>query len=212
MCAISHLIAILFFFSYGIHAAHQIHRLVPLLTLCGKSSGALTSPMVITSLSKLIYCVQIETDPSFVALLYKAIGNTLHVVGLHVLMPELMSGLMDGTKLQLQNMAEKWEYRSGASSGSEGVGGLLVPGSRGNGGANECPQQHLQVAQDEDNWDVIALMEEMEEFALEDMEKMLRMLDGQHPLLIAIVSMRDLVKQPKRQQRQLCSRELKSKW
>ncbi|KAF8425003.1 hypothetical protein L210DRAFT_3567706, partial [Boletus edulis BED1] len=35
-------------------------------------------------------------------------------------------------------------------------------------------------------------MEEMEEFALEDMEKALRMLDGQHPLLIAIASVREL--------------------
>ena len=29
---------------------------------------------------------------------------------------------MDGTKVQLQNMAEKWECQLGASSGSGGVG------------------------------------------------------------------------------------------
>ena len=76
--------------------------------------------------------------------------------------------------------------------GSGGAGGLLAPGSGGNGGADECPQQHLQVAQDEDNWDMITLMEEMEEFALEDTEQTLRMLDRQHPLLIAIASVCDL--------------------
>ena len=170
----------------------RIHRLVPLLMSCGKSSGTLTPPMVTASLSKLVYCIQIETDPSFVASLYKAIGDTLHVVGLHALTPELTSGLMDGTKLQLQNMAEKRERRSGVGGGSGGGGavGAVAPGGGGGGGSDERPQQHL--AQDEDDRDEIALMEEMEEFALEDMEKTLRMLDGQHPLLIAIASVRDL--------------------
>ena len=144
--------------------------------------------MVTASLSKLVYCVQIETDPSFVASLYKAIGDTLRVVGLHALTPDLTSGLMDGTKLQLQNMAEKRERRSGASGGT-GNGTAPAPGG-GGGGPDERPQQHL--VQDEDDRDEIALMEEMEEFALEDMEKTLRMLDGQHPLLIAIASVRDL--------------------
>jgi len=97
---------------------------------------------------------------------------------------------MDGTKLQLQNMAEKRERRSGASggSGTGGAGGVPAPGG---GSSDERPQQH-HLAQDEDDRDEIALMEEMEEFALEDMEKTLRLLDGQHPLLIAIASVRDL--------------------
>ena len=44
----------------------------------------------------------------------------------------------------------------------------------------------------EDDREELALLEEVEEFALEDMEKLLKMMDGQHPLLIAISSVREL--------------------
>jgi len=44
----------------------------------------------------------------------------------------------------------------------------------------------------EDDHEEVALLEEVEEFALEDMEKLLKMMDGQHPLLVAISSVRDL--------------------
>ena len=170
-------------------------RLIPLLTSCGKSSGTLTPSMVTASLSKLVYCIQIESDPSFVASLYKAVGDTLRVVGVHALTPELTSGLMDGTKLQLQNMAEKRKRRSGARGGTGGSGiggagtGTGVPGLGGSGGGASS-DQHPQ--QDEDDREEIALVEEMEEFALEDMDKTLRVLDGQHPLLIAVASVREL--------------------
>lgn len=149
--------------------------------------------MVTASLSKLIYCIQIETDPSFVASLYKSIADTLRVVGVRALTPELTSGLMDGTKLQLQNMAEKRKRRPGAGGGNGngmgGAGGVAGPSGGGSAGTDKHPQQ---LTQDEDDQEEIALMEEMEEFALEDMEKMLHMLDEQHPLLIAVASVREL--------------------
>ncbi|KAG0701167.1 ARM repeat-containing protein [Suillus ampliporus] len=44
----------------------------------------------------------------------------------------------------------------------------------------------------EDDREELALLEEVEEFALEDMEKLLKMMDGQHPLLVAVSSVRDL--------------------
>lgn len=44
----------------------------------------------------------------------------------------------------------------------------------------------------EDDREELALLEEVEEFALEDIEKLLKMMDGQHPLLVAISSVRDL--------------------
>ncbi|KAN0081729.1 Armadillo-type fold [Tylopilus felleus] len=183
--------ALQFYFHEGVREAAC--RLIPLLTSCGKSSGTLTSPMVTASLSKLIYCIQIETDPSFVASLYKSIADTLRVVGVRALTPELTSGLMDGTKLQLQNMAEKRKRRPGAGGGNGngmgGAGGVAGPSGGGSAGTDKHPQQ---LTQDEDDQEEIALMEEMEEFALEDMEKMLHMLDEQHPLLIAVASVREL--------------------
>lgn len=172
------------------------HRLIPLLMSCGKSSGTLTPHMVTASLSKLVYGIQIETDPSFVASLYKAVGDTLCVVGVQTLTPELTNGLMDGTKLQLQNMADKRKRRSGATGAGNGIGGtegVAGPSGGGDGASTDGHHHHQQhLAPDEDDRDEIALMEEMEEFALEDMEKTLRMLDGQHPLLIAVASVREL--------------------
>jgi len=44
----------------------------------------------------------------------------------------------------------------------------------------------------EEDREDLALLEEMEEFALEDMAKMLGLLDTSHPLLMAISSVRDL--------------------
>ncbi|KAF8429400.1 hypothetical protein L210DRAFT_989820 [Boletus edulis BED1] len=160
--------ALQFYFHEGVREAAC--RFIPLLTSCGKQSGTLIPPMVTASLSKLIYCIQIETDPSFVASLYKAIADTLRVAG-------------------LQNMAEKRKRRSVGN----GVGGVAGPG--GGGGTTSTdpnPSTPHYIATDEDDRDEIALMEKMEEFTLEDMEKALRMLDGQHPLLIAIASVRKL--------------------
>ncbi|KAH0825817.1 hypothetical protein J3R83DRAFT_8823 [Lanmaoa asiatica] len=142
--------ALQFYFHEGVREAAC--RLVPLLTSCGKSSGTLTPPMVAASLSKLVYCIQMEADPSFVASLYKSVGDTLRVVGMHAFTPELTNGLMDVTKLQLQNMAERRKRRSRAGGG----GGI---GSAGGGTDEEHPPQ------DEDDREEIALMEEMEEFA-----------------------------------------------
>ena len=156
--------------------------------------------MIAASLSKLVYCIQIETDPSLIASLYKAVVDTLCVVGVHALTPELTNGLMDGTKHQLQNMAEKRKRRAARGAGGDGgVGGGVAGGPGGPGDTTidshtqhaPSPQQRRE-AQDEDDEDEMALMEEMEEFALEDMEKTLKMLDGQHPLLIAVASVREL--------------------
>jgi hypothetical protein len=138
-------------------------RLIPLLMACGKSSGTLTPEMVSASLSKLVYCMQIESDTSFLTSLYKSVADTLRVVGIPALTPPLSGGLMDATKHQLQNLADKRKHRS------------------------QRPAAEL-----EDDREELSLLEEMEEFALEDMEKLLRMLDGQHPLLIAIASVREL--------------------
>jgi hypothetical protein len=43
-----------------------------------------------------------------------------------------------------------------------------------------------------DDKDDLALIEEIEDFALEDMAKLLYYMDPQHPLLVAVSSMKDL--------------------
>ncbi|KAF9236016.1 armadillo-type protein [Melanogaster broomeanus] len=153
--------ALLFYFHEGVREAAC--RLIPLLLSCGKSSGTLAPQMIPASLTKLIYCIQIETDASFVSSLYKSVADALRVVGIPALTPELSNALVDATKHQLQSLADKRKQRSQRA-------------------ASEL----------EDDREELALLEEMEDFALEDMEKLLKMLDGQHPLLIAVASVREL--------------------
>lgn len=87
--------------------------------------------------------------------------STLQIVEVHALMPKLMSGLTDDTGLCLQNMVKKWKHQSGTAVGN----GVNIGGAE-----STSTEQHMQ---DEDNWGKIMLMEEMEQFALEDMKKML---------------------------------------
>ena len=143
--------------------------MIPLLLSCGKTSDTLTASMVTASLHRLIKCLRTESDPSFVSSLYRSIADSLRVVGMVFLTPDLIHGLLDATKAQLTTLAERRKAR----------------GSRVHGQADEN-------AADDDDREEIALLEEMEEFALEDMEKTLRLVDDEHPLLIAVASVRDL--------------------
>jgi len=76
---------------------------------------------------------------------------------------ETRVALENAAKQQLQAMADKRKARSTRSA-----------------------------AEIEEDREDLALLEEMEEFALEDMAKMLGLLDMGHPLLMAISSVRDL--------------------
>ena len=76
---------------------------------------------------------------------------------------ETRLGLESATKQQLQALADKRKAR----------------GTR-------------TAAEIEEDREDLALLEEMEEFALEEMAKMLGLFDTNHPLLIAISSVRDL--------------------
>ncbi|KAF9232353.1 hypothetical protein BU15DRAFT_67549 [Melanogaster broomeanus] len=87
-----------------------------------EAQGTLAPPMIPASLTKLIYCIQIEMDTSFISLLYKSVPDALHI-----------------------SLADKQKQRS------------------------QCTASELEY-----------------------MEKLLKMLDGQHPLLIAIASVQEL--------------------
>ena len=154
-----------------------------MLLSCGKSSGALTHPMVAATFQQLITCISGESDASFLASLYKCFTDVLVVGGgLSALAPEFQGGIIDATARQLQNLAEKRKSRAtraGAEIGGGGVGG----GSTGNA--------ELDAEGDPDD-DDLALLEEMEDFALEDMARMLVYFDSNHPLLVAVASVKEL--------------------
>ncbi|TFY78196.1 hypothetical protein EWM64_g5813 [Hericium alpestre] len=151
-----------FYLHDGVREASAM--LIPMLVSCGKNSNTLTNQMVSATFSQLINCISTETDSSFLSSLYKCFADCLRVLGGTSALPsEFQNGLIEATKRQLQTLADKRKVRAGRNP-----------------------------SEIEDEKEDLALIEEMEDFALEDMAKLLSTLDAQHPLLIAVSSVRDL--------------------
>jgi hypothetical protein len=139
-----------------------------MLLACGKQNGTLTTNMVTTTFMQMINCISTEHDATFLASLYKYFGEALRVLGgPGALAPELHDGVMEATKRQLHALADRRKARAARAAAGAGAGG-------------------------EFDRDEVALVEEMEDFALEDMAKMLAVFDVGHPLLMAVAGVRDL--------------------
>jgi importin-5 len=135
-----------------------------MLLVCGKNSGTLTNEMVTATLSQLVNCIAAEGDSSFLASLYKCFRQSMLVIGgPSSITPQIHDGIMEATRRQLQSLADKRKARA------------------------------AKLAQDiEEEKEDLMLVEEMEDFALEDMGKMLATFNESHELLIAVSSVRDL--------------------
>lgn len=135
-----------------------------MLISCGKNSGTLTAHMVNASFTQVVNCVGMESDPTFLSSLYRCFSECMRVVGgPHSLPQEVHDGIIEATKRQLQSIADRRKSRAGK------------PAS--------------ELADDKED---LMLVEEMEDFALEDMGKMLTTLDQNHSLLVAVGSVREL--------------------
>src|ERR1700733_3337152 len=111
-----------------------------MLLSCGKYSTTLTNAMVSASFLQLINCISSESDSSFLASLYKYFTDSLRVIGgPPSLSQEFRDGIIEATKRQLQALADKRKSRA------------------------QRPMSDL-----EDDKEDLALLEEMEDFALED--------------------------------------------
>ncbi|KZT18501.1 ARM repeat-containing protein [Neolentinus lepideus HHB14362 ss-1] len=151
-----------FYFHDGVREASAL--LVPMLLSCGKHSGTLTHQMVNASFTQVASCMASENDASFLASLYRSFTDSLRVIGGSSALPhEIQAHAIDATKRQLNILAERRKARA------------------------EKPSAEI-----EDEREDIALLEEMEDFALEDMEKMLKAFDPNHPLVVAISSVKEL--------------------
>ncbi|TFK45223.1 ARM repeat-containing protein [Heliocybe sulcata] len=151
-----------FYFHDGVREASAL--LIPMLLACGKNSGTLTHQMVNASFTQLVNCIGSENDASFLASLYRSFTDSLRVIGGPPALPqELQAHAIDATKRQLHVLADRRKGRAAKPS-----------------------------SEVEDEREDIALLEEMEDFALEDMEKMLKAFDANHPLVVAISSIKDL--------------------
>ena len=137
-----------------------------MLLSCGKEGGTLTNQMVSATFLQLINGIITERDSTFLASLYKYFSESLRVIG----GPEALSlqfheGIIEATKRQLPTLADKRKARVARANN---------------------PAFAAEVDRDE-----MTLVEEIEDFALEDMGKMLSSFDINHPLLVA-ASVRDL--------------------
>jgi importin-5 len=120
--------------------------------------------MVAATFLQLIQCIGTENDASFLASLYKCFTDCLRILGgPAVLSADFHRGVVEATKRQLQLLAERRKERA-----------------------------QRPVADLEDEREDLALLEEMEDFALEDMAKTLQFFDPAHSLLIAVSSVKDL--------------------
>ncbi|TFK20034.1 ARM repeat-containing protein [Coprinopsis marcescibilis] len=156
--------ALKFYFHDGVREACAM--LVPMLLACGKQSGTVTAPMVSATLHQLIDCINSEYDSSFLASLFKCFCDcTLVIGGPGALLPEFHRAVIEATKRQLQSIADKRKTRSTRAQ-AEGT--------------------------EPDEREDMALLEEIEDFALEEIGNMLKMFDRGHPLLIAVSSVKDL--------------------
>ncbi|KZP09493.1 ARM repeat-containing protein [Athelia psychrophila] len=151
-----------FYFHDGVREACAM--LIPMLLSCGKTSNTLTPQMVSATFHQLINCIGSEQDPSFLASLFKCFADSLRVMGGPAsLTPEFATGIIEATKRQLQTLADKRKNRT------------------------QRPASEIADTKED-----MALLEEIEDFALEDMAKLLFYLDPEHPLLIAVSSVKDM--------------------
>lgn len=154
--------ALRFYFHEGVREACA--TLLPMLLAVGKGSNTLTNEMVGAVFRQLIGCIEAEIDASYLASLYKCFGDALRVIGGSAALPgDYNRGIVEATKRQLQTLADRRKGRANRA------GGLAA-----------------------DDKEEMALLEEIEDFALEDMAKMLTALDPNHPLLVAVSGVKDL--------------------
>jgi len=122
--------------------------------------------MVSATFLQLINSISCEQDATFLASLYKYFTEAVRVIGgPEALSQQFHEGVIEATKRQLSSLADKRKSRA-AKAQSPNV-----------------------IDFDRDD---LALVEEIEDYALEDIAKMLVMFDSNHPLLVAVSSVRDL--------------------
>lgn len=113
----------------------------------------------------LVEGINAELDAGFLASLYKCFADSLRSLGGRPALSEANHEMfIQATQQQLHTLATRRQTRS------ERIHGL------------DWQEEHEDML----------LMEEMEGFALDEMQKALEVLDPSHPLLIAVSSVREL--------------------
>jgi hypothetical protein len=143
-----------------------------MLVSCAKESNLMTEEMFDATFKQLISVIGTEPDASFLASLYKCFADSSRLF-IHPssrsshqqqsFPPQYTQSLFQATQSQLHTIAQKRKQRAS-----------------------------LPLYQREEEHDDLALLEEMEEYALDDMGKCVALLDPSSQLLIAVGSVREL--------------------
>jgi len=120
--------------------------------------------MLDATYQRLIRAISAENDSGFLASLLKCFTDSSRVLKLETISPTYISGVVQATQVQMQTLAQKRKARS----------------ARVHGKGWEEEKEELM------------LIEEMEGFALDEMTALLKFLDPNHRLLVAVSSIKDL--------------------
>ena len=144
-----------------------------MLLSCAKETKLITEEMFDAVFQQLINVIGSEPDASFLASLYKCFADSarlfIHPSPSHqqqqqfTFPPQYSQSLFKATQSQLHTIAQKRKQRASMPS-----------------------------YQREDQMDELSLVEEMEEFALEDMGKCIQLLEPNSSLLVAVSSVKEL--------------------
>ncbi|KAG8887756.1 hypothetical protein FRB98_009078 [Tulasnella sp. 332] len=152
-----------YFYHEGVREASAM--LIPMLLVCGKSTLSVND--LHTIFRTLLAALDEETESGFLSSLYKCIVDSMLVMPDHSLPADLTVDILGATKRKLQVLAQKRKQRS-----------------------DHIFSQSSEDAEEER--EDMALLEELEDFELDEMSRFLRVVDPNHPLLVAIGSVRDL--------------------
>ena len=140
-------------------------RLIPKLLEIGKSCKLLTDQMVCATFHQLTECIKTERLASFVDSLYQCLKQAILIIGDSSILPrKIRDEISESATRQLEIMADRRNARVGRS-------------------VSEYGEQNIKRS---------ILLDQIEDFALQDMEEILKMLDVHHPLLVTLSSMKDL--------------------
>lgn len=155
-----------------------------MLLVCGKQSGALTPDMVTAVFAQLITAARVEADASFLASLFRCLADCVRVAGgsptdhapANALPQDVRQGILAAARHQLQTLADRRKsraarYNEHSENGKNGLAG----------------QDSLEEERED-----AALLEELEDFALDEISRLLKTFDLNHPLLVAVGSVKEL--------------------
>ncbi|THH09772.1 hypothetical protein EW145_g1787 [Phellinidium pouzarii] len=179
-----------FLFHEGVREACAM--VIPMLLVSGKQSGTLTPQMLAAVFAQLVGEVRSEADASFLASLFRCLADCVRVSGgaseavpADALPHDIREGILAAARHQLQALADRRKGRAARLNADRRDHSV---DSNGNTGAGRRGSEDGLEEERED----VALLEELEDFALDEIARLLKMFDPGHPLLVAIGSVKDL--------------------